>query len=118
MSPNEIGKPWEKIEGSRAQDFVSFYANNIAVQTNFFDCALIFSEMLGVRPDDSTVLMVEQKARIVLSLAQSKLLAMTLLSQIYAYEQRFKEIDLPPEVIPPELVAFAYIWKKEKSDEG
>lgn len=111
-------KPWEKIEGKKSEHYVSSYANNVQMQTNFFDCALVFSEMLGTKVDESQTLLVEEKARIVLTLTQCKLLAMTMMSQIFLYEKRFGEIDLPNEIVPPEMAAFVAIWNREKENEG
>lgn len=103
----------ERVIATQSPEFRSVYANNVQVITNFFDTAMTFNEMLGMQGD---ALSVEQKVRVVLSLAQVKLLAMSLLQQLEAYEKEFGVIQIPEKIIPPELVNF--LKRTEEPHEG
>lgn len=88
------------INNVPSTDFVSVYANNLAVSTNFFDVSLIFGEMKGI--DDNT-LTVEQKVKVVMPPTHAKLVSLLLLQQLQQYQEKFGHITLPPEVVTPEL---------------
>jgi hypothetical protein len=105
----------QKIKGKEAPDYRSVYANNVQISTNFFDSSLIFSEMLGV---EDGALLVEHKMRVVLTLAQTKLLTLSLIQQIEGYEKRFGSINLVADIIPPELAAYAKAFVDGKNNEG
>jgi hypothetical protein len=105
----------QKVNAVQSPQYVSVYANNVQVTTNYFDTAMIFSEMLGAQEN---VLSVEQKVRVVISLPQLKLLALSLIQQIDAYEKRFTAIQLSPEVVPPELLSYLNAFQSEKAHEG
>jgi Protein of unknown function (DUF3467) len=93
----------EKIDATQSAQFVSVYSNYVQVNSNFFDTTMIFGEMTGIKDG---VLSVEQKVRVVMSLPQVKLFALTLFQQISAYEHRFGPVHLAPEIVPSELADF------------
>lgn len=93
----------ENINATRSIQYVSVYSNNVQVNTNFFDTSLIFSEMVGI---EDGVLQVEQRVRVVMGLAQVKLLTVSLLQQLHQYEKEFGVVELSPKIVPPELANF------------
>jgi hypothetical protein len=105
----------QKLDPHPSPQYVSVYANNVQVTTNFFDTALIFSEALGIQDG---VVSVEQKVRVVLSLPQMKLFALSLLQQIDGFEKRFSPIQLSAEVIPPELQGYLKAFDAGRDHEG
>lgn len=89
------------LNNVRSVDFVSVYANNAAFMLSFFDFSMTLGEVVSVEDGVGTV---EQKVRVVMSLAHAKLFATLLVSQIQQYEQRFGVIALPPlENLQPEI---------------
>jgi hypothetical protein len=94
---------FEEVKATHTPQYASVYANNAQVLTNFFDTSIVFGEMIGIQDG---VLSVEQKVRVVLGLAQVKLLAMTLIQQLENYEKEFGTINIPTRIVPPELISF------------
>lgn len=91
------------ITNKQSEDFVSTYANNVAFTLNFFDIAMTFGELVNFEEGIATV---EQKVRVVMSMAHAKLYALLMINQIQQYEQRFGPIPLPPmEGLTPEIQA-------------
>jgi hypothetical protein len=92
------------LRNVNSPDFLSIYSNNAALSVNFFDVSFVFGEMQGI--DDDGMLKVEQRLKVTMTPTQAKILSILLFQQISMYEARFGQINLPSEVIPPELVDF------------
>lgn len=75
-------------------NFVNFYANNVEIGVSVWDMRFIFGEIMGVKDKQ---LLVEKRARIVMSLQHAKVFAALLAQQIEKLEQRFGEIQLLTE---------------------
>jgi hypothetical protein len=83
-------------ENRQAEGFVTVYSNNVSIATNFFDVALVFGETVGQEGDK---VLVDQRARVVMTLAQTKILIAALIHQMISYEQQFGEIVIPPGIV-------------------
>ena len=82
-------------------NFLSTYANNVAVQSNFFDVSMTFGEMLS---QDEGVLTVEQRVKVTMTWAHAKIYLATLVDQLEKYENTFGPVSIPAQAFPPEVL--------------
>jgi hypothetical protein len=83
-------------ENRQVEGFVTVYSNNVAITANFFDVAMVFGETVGQDGDKVTV---DQRARVVMTPSQTKILIAALIQQMLSYEQLFGEIVIPPGIV-------------------
>jgi Protein of unknown function (DUF3467) len=78
---------------SRAEDFYTFYSNNISIAFSSWEMSLIFGEITGVREDGKPV--IEEIAKVIMTREFAKVLSVLLSRNIASYEERFGEIRSP-----------------------
>ena len=91
-------------ERKRADDFYTFYANNVSVAFSSWEMSLIFGEVTGEKDGKP---LVEEIAKIIMTREFAKVLAILLSTNIAAYERRFGEITNPHFQLVPQPVDFA-----------
>lgn len=84
-----------KIEIKKAADFKSFYVNWAQAATSPFDVVVVFGE--GT-PDGTGGMEIEQKARVIFSPLEAKMVAYILTKTLRQYETTFGEIKIPKQV--------------------
>lgn len=84
---------------ARAESFVSFYANDVQLQTTPWDVRLTFSEMYVDPPSnhDGPTAHISQLGQVRLSPPLAKRVMIILAQQVRAYEEKFGAIPQPPD---------------------
>lgn len=77
--------------------FVSLYANDVQLQTSPWDIRLTFGEMMVNSDGDDVTARVKQTGEVRLSPPLAKRVALLLVRQLKAYEERFGPIPQPKE---------------------
>lgn len=93
---NEVD--WEKLKErpktrSKAEGFVSVYANSMNIEVTFNDFKLFFGEILEATQEK---LVTEDRVVILMSPEQTKLVANVLVEQLATYEAVYGPIRKPP----------------------
>ncbi len=90
----------------QAENFVNFYANHIELSFSAWDMRIFFSEVIGNKGGKPII---EDKARVVMSLHHAKAFVAMLVQNMATFEKNFGEIRLlntpssqtQPEQAPP-----------------
>jgi hypothetical protein len=84
----------------QAPDFKFIYTNHIQTTFSPLDVALILAEVVA---SEKGTWLIETKARVLMAPAEAKILKALLTNLIKAYEEKFGEIVLPPDMQVPML---------------
>jgi len=86
VSPADTPTPTQ-----RADNFVHFYTNNVQVGFSNWDMWIVFSELTDQERQETIV---QEKAKVVMSLSHAKVLAEILTNGIKRFEEQFGEIQV------------------------
>jgi hypothetical protein len=85
---------------SRAESFLTRYANNINYETSVFDLKIVFGEL--VQPIGKTPY-VEQHTAMTLSWLEAKIAAVFLSMNVAIHEKRFGTLNIPNGTMPADF---------------
>jgi hypothetical protein len=80
-------------------EFRHLYVNFVQASFTPFDVSLMMGEVMGF--DDKGQQVINQKARVVMSAAEAKVLMYVLANTVRQWETAFGKITMPPGQVPP-----------------
>lgn len=87
----------KQIERKRAEGYKIIYANNVQVRTSVYDVAIDLGQVQDDISDENKIISFDQ-ARVYLSPAHAKALAMLLLKSVVAYEAQHAKLPDTVEI--------------------
>lgn len=93
-----INEP-QALEQIQASDYRTIYTNHIQAGFSPLDVTLILSQVIAIQDRYG----VENKARVIVTPVEAKILLNILKNTIKNYESKYGEINVPIEVAVPEL---------------